>query len=119
MKTSSFEMLEKSALPPEQAQAILQVLESEMTASQQSLATRADLLALRSDFLTLRSEFRELRTEVRGEIQALRAEMAGMGTKAELYAVEGRLSRMLLNCFLGGVGLLAGAVYFLYAHPGR
>jgi len=61
--------------------------------------------------------------QARAILKVLEAEMDSahetLATKADLNAMEGKLSRMLLQCFFGGVGLLAGAVYFLYVHPGR
>lgn len=46
MKTISLEILEKSELPAAQAHAILKVMESELAAAQETLATKADILAL-------------------------------------------------------------------------
>ena len=44
MKTPSLEVLEKTLLPPEQARAILQVMESELASHDDLLATKVDLL---------------------------------------------------------------------------
>ncbi len=51
MKTSSLDILEKSQLPPVQARAILEVMESELFVRESSLATKNDLheLELRID----------------------------------------------------------------------
>jgi hypothetical protein len=47
MKTTSLEILEKSALPTAQAYAILKVMELEMSSAQEILATKNDILALK------------------------------------------------------------------------
>jgi hypothetical protein len=47
MKTISLEILEKSELPAAQAHAILKVMESELAAAQETLATKSDILGLR------------------------------------------------------------------------
>ena len=70
MKTSSLELLEKTLLPPAQARAILQVMESELAVRESALATKADL---RDAVQTLRSEMQVLRTEM----QTQRAELVG------------------------------------------
>jgi len=46
MKTTSLDILEESALPTAQARAILKVMESEMAAAHEMLATKNDILAL-------------------------------------------------------------------------
>ncbi|MGD1031462.1 MAG: hypothetical protein ABSA05_10000 [Opitutaceae bacterium] len=70
MKTSSLDLLEKSQLPPAQARAILQVMESELSLHDTALATKSDLHALE-----LKVE--ALRGEVRADLQSLRAELIG------------------------------------------
>ena len=51
MKTANLDLLEKSELPPAQARAILQVMESELAAHDTALATKADLQALRAELI--------------------------------------------------------------------
>jgi hypothetical protein len=70
MKTSSLDLLEKSQLPPAQARAILQVMESELSLHDTALATK-------SDFHALELKVEALRGEVRSDLQALRAELIG------------------------------------------
>ena len=73
MKTSSLEVLERTLLPPAQARAILQVMESELAAHESSLATKADLLATRADLLgglhRLELKLEAQRADLIGEIK--------------------------------------------------
>lgn len=82
MQTTSLEILEKAELPSTQSRAILKVLELEMTAAHETLATKADLHLL----------------------------------KADLNAVESRLSRWVLTCMLAQTAMLAGWMYFVLGH---
>ena len=66
MKTSSLELLEKSQLPPAQARAILQVMESELSLHDTALATKSDLRDLELKLETLRAE---LVGEIKGTIR--------------------------------------------------
>ena len=90
MKTRSLEILGRSQLPPAQAHAILKVMEIEIAAGHESLATKLDLLEVRSEL------------------------------KAEIHKVEGALSRWVLtcvlSCILGQTAVLAGLGYFVLAH---
>jgi len=54
MQTASLDLLEKTQLPPNQARAILQVMESELASHDQLLATKADLDE--TDFLSAFAE---------------------------------------------------------------
>ncbi len=74
MKTSSLEVLERTQLPPAQARAILQVMESELAAHDSSLATKADLLALEAKFL---SGFHRLELKIETQRAELIAEIKG------------------------------------------
>jgi hypothetical protein len=90
MKTRSLEILGRSQLPPAQAHAILKVMEMEIAAGHESLATKLDLLEVRSEL------------------------------KAEIQKVEGALSRWVLtcvlSCILGQTAVLAGLGYFVLEH---
>jgi hypothetical protein len=90
MKTRSLEILGRSQLPPAQAHAILKVMEMEIAAGHESLATKLDLLEVRSEL------------------------------KAEIHKVEGALSRWVLtcvlSCILGQTAVLAGLGYFVLEH---
>jgi len=80
-------------LPPAQAHAILKVMEIEIAAGHESLATKFDLLEVRSEL------------------------------KAEINKVEGALSRWVLtcvlSCILGQTAVLAGLGYFVLEHIRR
>jgi len=80
-------------LPPAQAHAILKVMEMEIAAGHESLATKLDLLEVRSEL------------------------------KAEINKVEGALSRWVLtcvlSCILGQTAVLAGLGYFVLEHLRR
>jgi hypothetical protein len=93
MRTRSLEILEKSQLPAAQAHAILKVMEMEIAAGHETLATKVDLLEVRSEL------------------------------KAEINKVEGALSRWVLTCvltcILGQTAVLAGLGYFVLEHLRR
>ncbi|HVW21802.1 MAG TPA: hypothetical protein VHC86_11355 [Opitutaceae bacterium] len=98
MKASSLDILEKAALPPTQSHAILKVMESELAASHELLATTAELAAFRAE---------------------ANARFDAVATKGELQALGSKLSWVVLTCSFTQLAFLAGMVYFLYAHPGR
>jgi hypothetical protein len=100
MKTRSLEILGRSQLPPAQAHAILKVMEMEIAAGHESLATKLDLL--------------EVKSELKAEIADLRAKLT-----AEIHKVEGALSRWVLTCMLGQTAVLAGLGYFVLEHLRR
>lgn len=101
MKTRSLEILGRSQLPPAQAHAILKVMEMEIAAGHESLASKLEMLATRSE---LKAEIADLRAELKGEI----------------HKVEGALSRWVLtcvlSCILGQTAVLAGLGYFVLEH---
>jgi hypothetical protein len=63
------EILEKAAVPPAQARAIVQAIEIEIAGAKDTLATRQDMLVLRHEMAELRAE---LRQEMAGVRSALR-----------------------------------------------
>jgi hypothetical protein len=88
MKTLNLDILEKSHLPPAQARAILEVMESEMAMRDTALVTKSDLLALKVDIREelhaiglkidgLREDFRVESHCYRTEMQSIRAELKG------------------------------------------
>ncbi len=107
MKTRSLEILGRSQLPPAQAHAILEVMEMEIAAGHESLASRVDLLDVKS---ALKVEIADLRAKFKTDIADLRA---------ELHKVEGALSRWVLTCMLGQTAVLAGLGYFVLEHLRR
>jgi hypothetical protein len=111
MKTRSREILGRSQLPPAQAHAILKVMEMEIAAGHESLASRVDLLEVKS---ALKADI----VEVKADIADLRGELT-----AEIHKVEGALSRWVLtcvlSCILGQTAVLAGLGYFVLEHLRR
>jgi len=93
MKTRSLDILEKSQLPAAQAHATFKVMEMEIAAGHDALASKLDVL------------------EVKSEMKLELAEL-----KAELHKVEGKLSRWLLTCILAQTAVLAGLGYFVLEH---
>jgi hypothetical protein len=90
MKTRSLDILGKSQLPPAQAHAILKVMEMEIAAGHETLASKLDLLEVKSELTS------------------------------QLNRVEGKLSRWVLTCvltcILGQTAVLAGLGYFVLEH---
>ncbi len=100
MNATSLDILEKTQLPSSQARAILQVMELELAAREDSLATKDEVKdALHS--LELRME--SMRSELKSDIKGL----------------EGRLMRWVLTCMMGQTAVIAGAVYFGLTHLRR
>jgi len=93
MKTRSLDILEKSQLPAAQAHAILKVMEMEIAAGHEALASKLDVLEVKAELM---SKFAEL--------------------EAKLYKVEGTLSRWVLTCIIGQTAVLAGLGYFVLEH---
>ena len=89
MRTRSLEILEKSQLPTVQAHAILKVMEMEIAAGHDALATKLDVLELKSEL-----------NKVEGSL-----------TRWVLTCV--------LTCVLGQTAVLAGLGYFVLEHLRR
>jgi len=119
VQTASLDLLEKTQLPPNQARAILQAMEMEITARQEPFVTRSELKdafhSLESKIDGLRSDLsfkiESLRGELSVKIEALRGEL-----KADIKGVEGKLMRWTLTCVLSQTAVMAGAVYFALTH---
>jgi hypothetical protein len=111
MRTLSLDILEKAELPPAQAHAILKVMEMEMTAAQETLATKADIAMLRFE---LKSEMAEIRSELRSEIAGVRSDLL-----IQMKSLEARMARWVLTCILGQTAILAGFGYFALTHLHR
>jgi len=84
-------------LPPNQARAILQVMEMEFTARGQTLVTKV--------------EFKDAIHSLELKIESLRGELM-----AAIKGIEGRLMRWTLTCLLGQTAVMAGALYFALTH---
>lgn len=86
MNSSSLEILEKTKLSPDQARAILKVMEAELAAHRDGLATRIDL---------------------RDGVHAL---------ELKIESVRSDLVRWVFVCTFGQAALLAGVVYFVLTY---
>src|SRR5205807_8799510 len=142
VQAASLEILEKAAVPPAQARAIVQAIEIEIAGAKDTLATKQDVLILRHEIAELRTELRsemtELRTELRSEMTELRTELRSEMTelRTELRSkmtelrgeVEGKLSqsefhaamtssvRHMYGAIMGQFALLLGVAYFFVSH---
>src|SRR5438876_6123418 len=142
VQAASLEILEKAAVPPAQARAIVQAIEIEIAGAKDTLATKQDVLILRHEIAELRTELRsemtelrtelrsemtELRTELRSEIAELRTELRSKMTELR-GEVEGKLSqsefhaamtssvRHMYGAIMGQFALLLGVAYFFVSH---
>jgi hypothetical protein len=83
MQTASLDLLEKAKLPPDQARAILKVMEVEFATHRDALATKSDL--------------RE----------------AAHGLELKIETVRSDLVRWVVACTFGQTAILAGVIYFV------
>jgi len=67
MQAASLEILEKAALPPAQARAIVQAIEIEIAGAKDTLATKHDMLLLRHE---VTEKLGELRSEIHAAASA-------------------------------------------------
>jgi hypothetical protein len=130
MQAESLEVLEKAAVAPAQARAIVRAIEIEIAGARDTLATKHDLLLLgqelREEMAELRSELRgemaELRSELRGEMAELRSELRGEMAalrgelKAEIHAAVSGVTRQMYLAILGQMSVLLGIAYFFATH---
>ena len=75
VQAASLEVLEKAAVPPAQARAIVQAIEIEIAGAKDTLATKQDILLLKQDITGLRHETSQLRTELKSDIAGVRTEL--------------------------------------------
>jgi len=124
VQPASLEVLEKAAVPPAQARAIVQAIEIEIAGARDTLATRQDMLILRHEMAELRTELRqemaELRTALRQEMVTLRGElrqdMADLRHSFELKFASTVTHPHLYGAILGQMALLLGIAYFFVTH---
>ena len=124
MQPASLEVLEKAAVPPAQARAIVQAIEIEIAGAKDTLATRQDTLILRHEMAELRAELRqemvELRTELRQDMvelrTGLRQDMASLRHSVELKLASAVTQPQLYGALLGQMALLLGIAYFFVTH---
>jgi hypothetical protein len=117
VQPASLEVLEKAAVPPAQARAIVQAIEIEIAGARDTLATRQDILILRTE---LRQEMAELRAELRREMAELgaelRREMSDLRHAFELKLTSAVTQPQLYAALLGQMALLLGIAYFFVTH---
>lgn len=97
MQVESLEVLEKAAVAPEQARAIVRAIEIEIAGTKDTLATKQDLQVLRQ-------ELRQDMAELRGEL------------KAEIHATVSGVTRQMYLAVLGQMAVLLGFAYFFATH---
>lgn len=138
MQAESLEVLEKAAVEPAQARAIVRAIEIEIAGARDTLATKHDLLLLRQDFQTanaqlradfeksnaqlradfersnseLRADFERSNTELRAEFQVAHADLRGE-LRAEIHAAVGGVIRQMYVAMIGQVAVMLGFTYFL------
>ena len=124
VQPASLEVLEKAAVPPAQARAIVQAIEIEIAGAKDTLATKQDVLALRHEMAELRTglrqEMAELRTELRQEMAelrgSLRQDITGLQHSFEIKLASTATHTQLYGALLGQMALLLGIAYFFVTH---
>src|SRR5437763_14617158 len=94
VQAASLEILEKAAVPPAQARAIVQAIEIEIPGAKDTLATTPDVLILRHEIV-------ELRHEVEGKL-----------SRGDFHAALTSSVRHLSGAIMRQFALLLGAAYF-------
>ena len=107
VQAASLEVLEKAAVPPAQARAIVQAIEIEIAGASDRLATKHDLSTLGQE---LRSEMAGLRHEVTENIWALRGEFHTAMTSNVRHTYAALSAHF---------ALLLGVAYFFVSHLQR
>jgi hypothetical protein len=104
MQAESLEVLEKAAVPPAQARAIVRAIEIEIDGAKDTLATKQDIQVLRGETSQLRSDLRQEMAELRGEL------------KAEIHGSASSVTRQMYAALLGQMAVLLGFAYFFATH---
>jgi hypothetical protein len=102
VQPASLEVLEKAAVPPAQARAIVQAIEIEIAGARDTLATKQDMLILRHEMAELRAELRQEMADLR---HSLELKIASTVTQPQWY-----------GAILGQMALLLGIAYFFVTH---
>jgi hypothetical protein len=113
VQPASLEVLEKAAVPPAQARAIVQAIEIEIAGAKDTLATKQDMLILRHEMAELRTELRQEMGDLRTE---LRQDMAGLRHSFELRLASTVTQPQLYAALLAQMALLLGIAYFFVTH---
>src|SRR5947207_15739236 len=131
VQAASLEILEKAAVPPAQARAIVQAIEIEIAGAKDTRATKQDVLILRHEIAELRTELRseiaelgtelrsemtELGTELRSKMTELRREVEGKLSQSEFHAAMTSSVRHMYGAIMGQFALLLGVAYFFVSH---
>src|SRR5437660_3843685 len=103
VQAASLEILEKAAVPPAQARAIVQAIEIEI-----EIAGAKDTLATKQDILILRHEIVELRHEIEGKL-----------SQSDFHAAMTSSVRHMYGAIMGQFALLLGVAYFFVSHVQR
>ena len=98
---ASLEILEKAAVPPAQARAIVQAIEIEIAGAKDTLATKQDILILRHEIV-------ELRHEIEGKL-----------SQSDFHAAMTSSVRHMYGAIMGQFALLLGVAYFFVSHVQR
>ena len=113
VQPASLEVLEKAAVPPAQARAIVQAIDIEIAGAKDTLATKQDILILRHEMSELRAE---LRQEMAGLRTELRQEMADLRHGFEVKFASTVTQPQFYTAILGQMALLLGIAYFFVTH---
>jgi hypothetical protein len=113
---ASLEVLEKAAVPPAQARAILQAIEIEIAGAKDTLATKQDTLILRHDMAEGRAE---LRTEIAELRRELREKLGRSEFQAAMVSQVRHTYGAIMGAIMGQFALLLGAAYFFITHVQR
>jgi len=113
VQPASLEVLEKAAVPPAQARAIVQAIEIEIAGAKDTLATRQDMLILRHEMAELRTGLRQEMGELRTE---LRRDMVDLRHSFELRDASTVTQPQLYAALLGQMALLLGIANFFVTH---
>ena len=105
--------LEAAGIQPEQASAIVNAI----IQSDETLATHGDVMALNGDVGALQGDVTALKSDVtvlKSDVTALKADLKTLEVdlRAELKALEARISMRLYTCAVGIVGLVLAAQLF-------
>jgi len=125
VQAASLEILEKAAVPPAQARAIVQVIEIEIAGSKETLATKQDVLLLKQDVLIVRHEMAELRADLRAELKTVAADLRGEladlrgELRSEIHSSASSVARQMYGAMLGQLAVLLGVAYFFVSHVPR
>ena len=104
VQAASLEVLEKAAVPPAQARAIVQAIEIEIAGAKDTLATKADLVVLRQ-------EIGDVRHVLELKLETLRGEL-----RSEMHSIAVSGLRHMYGAMLGQLAVLLGLAYFFVSH---